>query len=171
MSGFGGIHGLSAGLSIPDCYTTSDCRYPTDALCYGIGWFTDFCGQWRNYSPTDPKPSDIPNPSAPKPPVIDTDPNSPTYGQATVDGQVIVTAEQAQRMIDQQIAAKAAADRAAIQAAIGNQASAQCALKAADCGPFTSINADCTDCVFDPSKPLFIVLAFALVGFFMAVKK
>src|SRR5262249_50825213 len=143
--------------------------------------FDSKCGDWRNYRgplvTSDPVP---PTPTIPQPPPIVTSGGStgtnPVYGQATVtlpDGTIVVVGseEEAQRLINAQIAAKAAADRAQVQKFFNQQAAGQCAVKQQDCGPFTSVNADCTDCIFDPTKPLFIVLAIAVGGLLIAVKK
>jgi hypothetical protein len=36
------------------------------------------------------------------------------------------------------------------------------------CGNFMSPNADCTECVFDPGKPMFLLIAFAIGALLIA---
>ena len=149
------------------CYDNSTCRAVTNLTCYGPGWFTQGCSDWRGFQPGQPS-ANLPMPVAIQAPQIDTTPGSPTYGQAMVNGQVVSTPEQAQQLIDQQIAEQAAANAAAVQVAMGTQAQGQCAVQAAQCGAFTSVSPDCTDCTFDPTKPLFLILVFGLLAVLMA---
>jgi hypothetical protein len=157
------LRGLAAIQSNADCYANSGCRAATDTACYTTGAFTDFCKAWRAYSPSAVDQINVPGPVPVSPPPVVTTPGA-GYGQATVDGSIVSTPEQAQILINEQIAAADAATKAGLLTAVGQQASANCQMLAADCGPFTSINPECTECVFDPSKPLFLLLVFGAVA-------
>ncbi len=160
--------GMGSVQSNADCYKNSFCRAYTDTACYSTGWFTDFCKKWRAYEPSPADVMNIPAPVAIKPPVIDVTPGSPTYGQATIDGQVVGTEEQARVLINRQIDEADAATKAALLAAMGQQASVNCIALADDCSMFTSPNAECTACVFDPTKPAFLLLVFGAVALLVA---
>lgn len=151
------LRGLGDGVTIPTCYQSTACRATTDVACYGPGWFTDFCSQWRAY---DPSLVDIPAPPAP----VTTSGPAPDIN---AQGQVSSTLTPDQ--IATQIAQAGAAQNLANNLAqIGNTAAGLCAQLKASCGAFTSPNADCTDCIFDPSKPLFLVLVFGIGALLIA---
>ena len=110
----------------------------------------------------------IPLPPTIKPPVIDINPSSPTYGQATVNGAVVSTPEQTADLIAQQIADAEAARKEQVGGVMTDTAARTCQQLQANCGPFTSANADCTECAFDPSRPMFLLLAFGAVALLVA---
>src|SRR5580692_6871068 len=59
----------------------------------------------------------LPSPAAIAPPTIDTDPTSPTYGDAIINGVAVGSPADAQSLISAQIAAQTAATNAALMAA------------------------------------------------------
>lgn len=154
------------------CFASTSCRTASDLACYSVAAITDDCATWRAYSPNATAvASAIPAPLPVQPPAIDTNPASPTYGQAIINGVAVGTPAQAQSLIDAQIAANAAANAAQVQTALNTQAAAQCTVQASDCGMFTSISPDCSSCTFDPSKPAFLIIAGAFLVFLMAWSK
>jgi hypothetical protein len=156
------------------CYQSTSCRAASDLACYGLAFFTDDCKAWRDYAPGDETYTNVSKPPTPAPPAVDTrgtPQSNPTYGQVIVNGEPVGTPEQAQILLNQQIDAQAAAWRAAQTKDLTDAAAGACALMKEDCGVFQSPNASCTACEFDPSKPLFLVAAFAVMGLVLAFRK
>jgi hypothetical protein len=160
------LRGLGSTFDPAACYASSSCRTTSDLACYSVAALSDDCATWRAYTPAAVSTAaGLPAPTTIQPPAIDTDPNSPTYGQAIINGVAVGTPAQAQALVAAQIAANAAANAAQVQATMNTQAAAQCTVQASDCGMFTSISADCSTCNFDPSSPAFLIVAAAfLIG-------
>ena len=93
----------------------------------------------------------LPTPATIAPPTIDSDPNSPTYGQALINGVAVGTPAQAQALINQQIAANAATNTAAAVAAAGAQANANALTSS--CNPFQTANLLTGVCSFSVTAP------------------
>ena len=159
------------GFDPATCYADPVCRAGADVSCYGPMFWTADCQTWQSYTPPAAGTTPLPAPPAVQPPAIDTNPSSPTYGQAIINGVAVGTPADAQALVDAQIAAQAAAGAAAVQTAMGTQASAQCVTQAASCGAFTSVSPDCSTCNFDPSKPAFLIVAVAFLVAMMAWSK
>jgi hypothetical protein len=153
------------------CYRSPSCRAASDLACYTTLFWSGDCGKWRAYSPGDETLTDISKPPTVSPPTIDTNPNSATYGQATVDGLVVATPEQGQVLINRQIDQQSQAWRDQAVQEMGSAAAASCALMKQNCGMFESPNAECTECRFDPASPAFLITAFALMGVLFAFRK
>ena len=111
----------------------------------------------------------LPTPAPVQPPTIDSDPNSPTYGQAMINGVAVGTPEQAQALINQQIAASAAANKAAAIAAASAQANANALTNS--CSPFQTTSlltgGVCTFSIAAPGT----LLAIGAVFIFLAMSK
>lgn len=105
------LRGLGA-MSAQQCRASSSCSAFEDIVCYGPGYLTEFCTQWR--AGIDPPPTV-------QPPQIDTTPGSPTYGQATLNRQVVVTSADAGALIDRQQIQQIQAWQAQNQQAMDNQ--------------------------------------------------
>jgi hypothetical protein len=155
------------GNTFAECYADPFCRTVQDVNCHTLFAGTQKCSQWRAYEP-GATVIPLPAPATITPPVIDTNPASPTYGQATVDGRVIETPSQVRDLIDQQIAGADEETRRRLLETFGEQADANCLVLKQSCGNFMSPSADCTECVFDPTKPMFLLLAFAAAAVLIA---
>jgi hypothetical protein len=111
----------------------------------------------------------LPMPATVQPPAIDTNPQSPTYGQAIINGVAVGTPAQAQTLVNAQIAANAQANAAAVQTAITSQANA--AAVTASCNWFQVFNSTNADCEFSVGAPGTILVMFAAFLLVFALKK
>lgn len=111
------------------------------------------------------------------PPQIDTDPESPTYGQAInpCTGLLVVTAQDAADLHTCLAQKEADAQRAAVIQQMGENADAQCAAMKVECANrafarFLAPSADCTECVFDWTRTasLFLVAGVVVGGLVIA---
>lgn len=164
----GGPLGVPVSQQLAD--TSGGCppQYPPD-----ITWsqslecaflpFSDTCVALKNVGQSQCRALAIGKPATVSPPVVDTTPGSPTYGQAIgPDGQVVSSAAQAAALLNDQIADADAATKASVMNQVQGTAATLCQQLRVSCGLFTSANADCTECVFDATNPLFLLLVFGI---------
>ena len=111
----------------------------------------------------------LPMPATVAPPAIDTNPASPTYGQAIINGVAVGTPAQAQTLVDTQIAAQALATNAGVQSAITAQANA--AAITASCNWFQLFNPTNVDCEFSIAAPGTLLAMFGLFLLVFGLKK
>ncbi len=89
-------------------------------------------------------------------------------GNAAVDGEAVGTPEQVQALIDKQITDTEAVRKRQVLTAMGIAADENCKRLQTSCGAFTSPNSDCTECTFDPTRPVFLMLAFGIAALLIA---
>ena len=111
----------------------------------------------------------LPMPALVQPPMIDSNPQSPTYGQAIINGVAVGTPADAQALVNAQITANAAANAAAIQSAISNQANA--AAVTSSCNWFQVFNTTNADCEFSIAAPGTILAMFGAFLLVFGLKK
>jgi hypothetical protein len=115
-------------------------------------------------------PGPVPTMAIIPPPSIDTDPESPTYGQALnpCTNKLVVTQQDAIDLQACLATLQAAAQAKAVKDAMNTAGAAQCAAIKVDCAnrtwaKFLTPSADCTDCVFSWSNPASVFLVAGLV--------
>jgi hypothetical protein len=111
----------------------------------------------------------LPLPATVAPPTIDTNPASPTYGQAIINGVAVGTPAQAQTLVDSQIAAQALATNAAVQSTLTGQANA--AAITASCNFFQLFNPTNVDCEFSIAAPGTLLAIVGVVLLIWGLKK
>ena len=92
----------------------------------------------------------LPMPASIAPPTIDTNPSSPTYGQAIINGVAVGTPADAQALVNAQITANAAANTAAAMATAAQQANANLLT---GCNAFQTANLLTGVCSFSVTAP------------------
>lgn len=146
------LRGIGA-LTNSQCYASTSCRATMDAVCYTTGYFTDACLAWRAYEPGS---ADILTPPLP----ITTSGPAPTAED--------IAAKTPDQLLTDQARAGAAQNLQNNVEQIGVVANTLCVQLKESCGMFTSPNAECTDCSFDPSRPAFLLLVFAAAALLIA---